>query len=71
MPRARRGDLRRDYSNVCGLLLKFNVLSPNKASLKICGPPPMIASSVFAKETRENYSSFARVIRKLKIESGQ
>lgn len=45
VPRARREDLRLDYSNVRSLLLEFNVLFRNhNTSLKICDPPPSIPS---------------------------
>lgn len=68
-------DLRHDLamiSNVCGLLLEFNVLFPNKASVKICGLPPTMAPSAFeCKRDMRKLTSLVRVIRKLKIESGQ
>jgi len=60
-------DLRRDYSNMCGLLLKFNVLFRNYKASKICGPPS--TSSVFGSAKKGSQKLVLQELLR-KIESG-
>lgn len=66
-------DLRRDYSNVCGLLLEFNVLFRNWRA-KICGPPATVSASVsfvFTCKRGRQKLALQELLKELKLESEQ